>query len=104
MARGRFVEEGLGSQRALEERIAAVLAEASALSVKDLVIGGQDVMQALQISPGKVVGQVLAKLLDAVLDDPKLNTREDLLARVPDLARQLSTGNPQGGSPDGSSR
>jgi putative nucleotidyltransferase with HDIG domain len=95
-ARGRFVEEGLQTQRALEERVAAALLQTSALSVKDLAIGGQDVMEVLQISPGKLVGQVLAKLLDAVLDEPDLNTRADLLKRAPEVARELSTDNPQG--------
>ena len=94
-ARGRAVEEGLANQAALETRFAAILAEASALSTRDLAINGQDVMKALQISPGKVVGQVLFRLLERVLDDPKLNTREDLLGLLPDALKESSTGSPQ---------
>jgi tRNA nucleotidyltransferase/poly(A) polymerase len=97
VARGRAVAEGLDNQQALEDRVASVLAEASALSVRDLAVGGQDVMQALQIAPGKLVGRILVRLLDQVLDDPKLNTRDELLRLVPELAREVSTGNPQAG-------
>jgi tRNA nucleotidyltransferase (CCA-adding enzyme) len=96
-ARGRAVEEGLANQQALEDRCAVELARATALSLRDLAISGQDVMQALQISPGRRVGQILAKLLDRVLDDPKVNTREDLLRLLPEVVHELSTGNPQQG-------
>ena len=95
-ARGRFIEEGLAGQRALERRFADELDKASALSVRDLAIGGSDVMKALQIAPGKLVGVILFRLLERVLDDPKLNTRETLLRLLPEVASGPSTGNPQG--------
>jgi len=101
-ARGRTVEEGLANQAALERRFEAELAEASALTVRDLALDGGDVMAALQISPGKLVGMVLARLLDRVLDDPKLNTREELLRLLPEVAKDPSTGNSQSG-PSGAS-
>jgi tRNA nucleotidyltransferase (CCA-adding enzyme) len=94
-ARGRFVEEGLANQARLEARFDLELRRASALKIGDLAIGGRDVMEALSIGPGRVVGQVLAKLLDRVLDEPGLNTRERLLGLVPETAQSLSTGNPQ---------
>ncbi|MFL5250462.1 MAG: hypothetical protein ACJ79V_21770, partial [Myxococcales bacterium] len=94
-ARGRFVEEGLANQARLEARFDLELRRASALKIGDLAIGGRDVMEALSIGPGRVVGQVLAKLLERVLDEPELNTRERLLGLVPETAQSLSTGNPQ---------
>jgi tRNA nucleotidyltransferase (CCA-adding enzyme) len=72
------------------------LRRASALKITELAIGGREVMEALSVGPGRVVGQVLAKLLDRVLDEPELNTRERLLRLVPETAQALSTGNPQG--------
>ncbi|HWE22818.1 MAG TPA: CCA tRNA nucleotidyltransferase [Myxococcales bacterium] len=94
-ARGRFVEEGLSNQEQLEARVEAELRRASALTVKDLAIGGDDVMAALQLPPGPRVGKILTALLERVLDDPELNTPETLLRLASEIAAAPSTGNPQ---------
>ena len=94
-ARGRLVEEGLANQQQLEARFDAELRRASALKVKDLAIGGDEVMAALQLSPGPHVGRILTALLDRVLDDPELNTRDTLLRLASEIASGPSTGNPQ---------
>ncbi|MDR0312540.1 MAG: CCA tRNA nucleotidyltransferase [Treponema sp.] len=59
-------------------RVDAILAEKKALTLKDLAISGNDLTTA-GISPGKRMGLILKELLEAVLDDPDLNTREKLL-------------------------
>ncbi len=94
-ARGRLVEEGLSNQAAAEARFQREIDRAAALKVTDLAIGGEDVMRQLRIPPGRIVGQVLSRLLERVLDDPDLNTREALLRLVPEMAEEISTGNPQ---------
>jgi tRNA nucleotidyltransferase (CCA-adding enzyme) len=94
-ARGRYVEEGLQNQAEMEARFDAELKRASALKVSDLAVGGREVMAALGIPPGPQVGRILAVLLDRVLEDPALNTREALLAIALDVPRGGSTGNPQ---------
>jgi tRNA nucleotidyltransferase (CCA-adding enzyme) len=94
-ARGRLVEEGLAHQRAAEERFNLELARASALKVADLAVGGEDVMRELRLSAGPEVGKILTRLLDRVLDDPNLNSREQLIRLLPEVHRELSTGNPQ---------
>jgi tRNA nucleotidyltransferase/poly(A) polymerase len=94
-ARGRLVEEGLANQQELESRFDAELRRASALKVKDLAIGGDDVMTLLGLPPGPRVGKILTELLDRVLDDPQLNTRETLLRLTSEIAAGSSTGNPQ---------
>lgn len=66
----------------LWERIGDVLAKDSAFSVKDLAIGGHDVMEALGLPPGPVIGRALNHLLDRVLEDPELNVRERLLEEL----------------------
>jgi hypothetical protein len=48
-------------------------------------VTGEDVMAA-GVPKGPAVGAVLAKLLDAVLDDPGANTRERLIALAKALA------------------
>jgi len=94
-ARGRYIEEGLQNQAEAEARFARELERASALKITDLEIGGEDVMRTLGIGPGRVVGQVLSRLLDRVLEDPDLNSRETLLRLVPEVAEMPSTGNSQ---------
>jgi len=70
---------------ALWERVQEEIRTASAFSLKDLLIDGNDVMKELGIPPGPRVGQILNELFERVTDDPKLNTREHLL----EIARQL---------------
>jgi tRNA nucleotidyltransferase (CCA-adding enzyme) len=94
-ARGRAVEEGLENQALLEQRFGAILARPVALSVKDLAVGGDDLMSALGLSPGPLLGRLLALLLDRVLDEPSLNTPETLLRLASEALPALSTGNPQ---------
>jgi len=63
--------------------VAASLLEAKPpLDVRDLAIRGQDLMSALAIKPGPMVGRILEVLLDYVLEDPAHNTRDALLARA----------------------
>ena len=71
--------------RAMARRIHHVLAGATALSVRDLAVDGDVVMRALDLPSGPQVGRVLERLLEEVLEDPALNTRERLLARLASL-------------------
>jgi tRNA nucleotidyltransferase (CCA-adding enzyme) len=52
------------------------------LSVKSLAIGGEDLMEAFQVKPGPVIGYVLNALMEEVLEDPSLNTREILIEKA----------------------
>lgn len=63
----------------LKKRINKVLDEEAALHIKDLKIDGSDVMEVLNISPSPKVGEILNYLIEKVLDDPSLNTREKLI-------------------------
>jgi len=56
------------------------------VSPKMLVVDGKDVMDIAGVSPGPKVGQVLAILLDEVLEDPAKNTKENLAKRIKDLS------------------
>lgn len=67
---------------AMRRRIDRVLAERDALAVRDLAIDGADVMRALGVGPGPVVGEALAALLEGVLEHPEWNARETLLERL----------------------
>jgi len=62
----------------LIERIEKILTQSKTLSLKDLAVSGKDLM-ASGIPSGKRMGIILNELMEAVLDDPALNTREKLL-------------------------
>jgi len=85
-AKGRDCTPDLAALAALKEHVAKVIAAGDALSLKDLAIGGRDLMTEVGMKPGPAIGRVLAALLDEVLADPAKNTREALLARARELA------------------
>jgi tRNA nucleotidyltransferase (CCA-adding enzyme) len=66
--------------RALYRTVRRV-ARRDAVSLADLVIDGEDLV-ARGVPAGPAMGETLRALLHAVLDDPSLNTREQLLALV----------------------
>lgn len=74
----------------LRERVDRALAAQAALKVTDLPISGHDVMATLGVRPGRIIGRVLEALLEEVTDDPTLNDRERLLARVPAVAARCA--------------
>ena len=52
------------------------------LSVKMLAVSGHDLMTELCLKPGPAIGSILDVLLAEVIEDPRKNTREALLARA----------------------
>lgn len=60
-------------------RIDGILESEAALSIRDLDIGGKDLIQKLGIRPGPILGRLLEHLLDCVLEDPEINQRDKLL-------------------------
>ena len=62
----------------LKDRITKELEKKNALSLKDLAVNGKDLMEA-GIPAGKKLGLILNHLLDCVIEDPEMNTREKLL-------------------------
>jgi tRNA nucleotidyltransferase (CCA-adding enzyme) len=59
-----------------------------AFRVADLAVGGAEVMAELGLPPGPEVGRVLDRLLDRVVEDPAVNTREGLLEWLRALRRE----------------
>ena len=71
-----------GESHSLQEligRVQQIISRDTALSVKNLALSGNDIMQQLNLEPGKSVGIILNFLLESVLEDPALNTRSKLL-------------------------
>lgn len=90
LGKGRSVDPELRALRELRSRIDKVIEEGNALTTQDLAVSGEDVLEHVE-SPGPIVGRILRALLERVLDDPSLNTRDKLLP----LIEQLSKGDTQ---------
>lgn len=82
LAKGKDVSADLEALKRLEARVAAVLAAKDALSVRELKVGGHDVMRELGIAPSRRVGEILEHLLEMVVEDPHLNDRDTLLLLI----------------------
>jgi putative nucleotidyltransferase with HDIG domain len=79
------IEPAPGFLAPLVSRIDRILAQSRALSLKDLAVSGQDLLD-IGVARGPHIGIILKELLETVLDDPELNTREKLL----DIAERLN--------------
>ncbi|MFN2383720.1 MAG: CCA tRNA nucleotidyltransferase [Gemmatimonadota bacterium] len=66
---------------AMYRRVRAVLCAQHALSLNDLAVGGEDLI-ALGLTPGPGFRAILQSLLERVVEDPALNTKERLLELV----------------------
>jgi tRNA nucleotidyltransferase/poly(A) polymerase len=67
-----------GGLEELRARAAAVVATGP-LDASQLAISGDDLMAELATPPGPEIGELLTRLLEAAIDDPSLNEREQLL-------------------------
>ncbi|MGL4772878.1 MAG: CCA tRNA nucleotidyltransferase [Clostridium sp.] len=73
----------------IENRTTEILNEKLPLSIKDLNINGKDLISTLEISPGKKVGYILNCLLELVLENPSLNSKEQLVNLASEIAKGL---------------
>jgi tRNA nucleotidyltransferase (CCA-adding enzyme) len=78
-------DAGERNQRELEERLEAELRDHGALSQASLAVDGHDLQRELGLAPGPRIGDLLDRLLEAVIDDPSRNDRAELIA----LARTM---------------
>ncbi len=71
----------------LMARARAELENAPPLQIRDLCLGGGDLMRQLGLRPGPGIGKLLEALLDMVIDDPSKNRPEPLLQAARELCR-----------------
>ena len=76
---GYHREEKLQKIDYIEELYRGVRQRKECLNLRDLAVSGSDLI-ALGIPAGRQIGALLGELLDLVLEDPRRNTREELLA------------------------
>ncbi len=80
MAQSEYLrEEKLQNIQEMEMCYQDILMKKECVSLKDLAVSGSDLI-ADGMQPGKEIGMVLNKLLEMVIENPELNTKETLLA------------------------
>jgi len=67
-----------GAVDRMREEAASILASKGPLGVKDLAISGRDLID-MGFPPGPEIGKIIKGLLELVLENPELNTRENLV-------------------------
>lgn len=84
---GGYGEAGVEQMRRLRARMKTQLGRISAMSVRELALGGDEIMEMLQIAPGPQIGRVLKHLFDLVQEHPDLNTPERLAGIVKEFRK-----------------
>lgn len=74
-------EEKMKNLEVLKEHYQTIMEQQQCLSLKDLAVAGKDLIEE-GMKPGKDMGIMLQYLLEQVLEEPELNTRDTLLSLV----------------------
>lgn len=78
---GYLREEKLAKQERLERLYREIREKKDCLSLKDLAVGGRDLI-AGGLKPGRELGEILQRMLQDVLEDPGHNKKEYLLSNL----------------------
>ena len=70
-------EEKIQNLDEIEELYRKIVALGQCVSLKTLAVNGSDLIAA-GMKPGKKIGEKLEELLELVIDDPDMNTKEKL--------------------------
>lgn len=74
-------EEKLQNLNEVEALYEKIVREEQCVSLRTLAVSGKDLLET-GMKPGKEIGETLERLLDQVIENPELNTREELLKRL----------------------
>jgi tRNA nucleotidyltransferase/poly(A) polymerase len=80
-------ETSLKALEKLKKRIKKLKVKEAALTLKDLVVNGEDIMD-LGLAAGPIVGKILDHLLEVVINHPRQNKRELLLMEAKRVLRE----------------
>ncbi len=84
MAQSVYIrEEKLKEIDRFEQVYKSVLEKGDCITLSELAVNGNDLIE-YGIKPGKELGAILKRMLDAVLEDPSLNDRDKLLGMLRD--------------------
>lgn len=79
VASGQDLSEVSPRQVELQNRIRRVFGETKVLSESDLAVNGSVIMDKFNLKPGPTVGKILEHLLEVVIENQELNSKEVLL-------------------------
>lgn len=74
--------------RYTENLVNEIINKNEPLTIKDLNISGGDLISNLNLKPGKILGDVLNHLLNIILENPNLNSKESLLTLAKSFLRK----------------
>ncbi len=74
-------KEKLNDLDSIAKLFGEIKAEMSPVTLKDLAVSGGEIIEA-GVERGPVTGRVMRRLLNDVIDDPSLNTKEELIKRA----------------------
>ena len=83
-------EPAMGGLDELRSRIDAQ--RDAPVELHQLAIDGHDLMRELSIRPGPLVGEILARLMERVIEEPDLNQRDRLIAAAGELRDAILAG------------
>ncbi|MBU3175463.1 CCA tRNA nucleotidyltransferase [Clostridium estertheticum] len=78
----RFPQIRLDEINRVEKQTIDIIESKAPLSIKELAINGKDLMSEFSIKPGTQIGVMLKFLLNIVLENSELNTKEKLLSII----------------------
>ena len=73
----------------MSDRTKDILQNNEPLTIKDLHINGSNIIREFNLKPGKILGEILNYLLEKVLDNKDLNSKQTLL----ELAKEFIDNN-----------
>ncbi len=76
-----YLEERLNILQMIYMELDKVLESKACFSLKDLDINGEELIE-LGFKPGKIIGEILNELVEMVIEDTKLNSKEKLISYV----------------------
>ncbi|MBU3215983.1 CCA tRNA nucleotidyltransferase [Clostridium estertheticum] len=80
----RFPQIRLDEINRVEKQTIAIIESKAPLSIKELAVNGKDLMNEFSIKPGAQIGVMLKFLLNIVLENSELNTKDKLLSIIYD--------------------
>lgn len=98
LGKGRECDEDITRIKELRARVEEQLSAGAALSARDLAINGRDLMTELGLKPGRIIGEILERLVELVTDEPEANDRARLLAAARQIKDELSIAAPPAAS------
>lgn len=75
-------EEFINKLENIKNEITEIIDNKEPISIKDLAINGNTLIEELKIKPGKEIGLIMNTLLELVLENPTLNTKKNLVEKI----------------------